>query len=709
MADEVQGSRTVSFDGALLVEVGISAQGELFFRSFGRREGDPSAGCDVVSHPLLHLQGEQAIGRYFADQGAKHHSSLPGKDLKYGSHREIRNGKGRHVEWRLGHDGLEAILHWQFFDGIPVLRAQVEIVNHGDQPHTLESIAPIVLSGLYGGPDRTRWGEDCILHLPHNGWCAEARWVSLPLADHGLGWARANTSHRLLVSNSGTWSTKEHLPMACLEDRAAGRTWFWQIESSGPWAWELSDANHGPYLIPGLLLEADHNWSRTLQSGERFLSLPVAVGVVDGGFDEAIGALTQYRRKIRRPHPDNEALPVIFNDYMNCLWAKPTTAKERPMIAAAAKAGCEIYVMDAGWYSKDGESWWSTIGEWQPSPDRFEGGLKAMIGEIRNAGMIPGLWLEIESMGVDCPLAKTWPDECFFRRHGKRIICRGRLQLDFRHPVVLAHADGTVDRMIRDYGVGYIKMDYNLDAGSGTEVAADSVGDGLLRHTRAYLDWLGRVLDRHPGLVIENCGSGGLRMDYALLSQHSIQSSSDQEDCRLTARIAALGAAGVAPEQLAVWAYPKAADPPGAVAMNLVNALLGRIHLSGELAQLAPEHFALVERAIHLYKDFRAEIPCALPWWPLGMPKHGDSAFAAGLRSAKFALLAVWNLDDQEQDLDVPLHNTPWHQACAIYPDAAREQMAIRDGNLRVHLAPGPSARLLRLCGNRPGEDMNTA
>ena len=67
---------------------------------------------------------------------------------------------------------------------------------------------------------------------------------------------------------------------------------------------------------------------------------------------------------------------------------------------------------------------------------------------------------------------------------------RSRWQLDFRNPEVVAHANEVIDRLIRDYHVGYIKMDYNIEPGIGTELNADSVGDGLLGHERAYLAWL---------------------------------------------------------------------------------------------------------------------------------------------------------------------------------------------------------------------------
>ena len=77
-------------------------------------------------------------------------------------------------------------------------------------------------------------------------------------------------------------------------------------------------------------------------------------------------------------------------------------------------------------------------------------------------------------------------------------------------------------------------MDYNIEPGIGTELDADSVGAGLLAHERAYLAWLDSVFKKYPDLVIENCSSGGLRIDYALLSRYSIQSTSDQEDYQCT-------------------------------------------------------------------------------------------------------------------------------------------------------------------------------
>jgi alpha-galactosidase len=84
----------------------------------------------------------------------------------------------------------------------------------------------------------------------------------------------------------------------------------------------------------------------------------------------------------------NASCPVIFNDYMNCLWGNPLTETEIPLINAAAKAGCNYYVIDAGWYAEISENWWNAVGIWNPSQSRFApNGLLGIIDSILSKGL----------------------------------------------------------------------------------------------------------------------------------------------------------------------------------------------------------------------------------------------------------------------------------------------------------------------------------
>lgn len=247
--------------------------------------------------------------------------------------------------------------------------------------------------------------------------------------------------------------------------------------------------------------------------------------------------------------------------------------------------------------------------------------------------------------------------------------------MDFRNPAVIEHVNEVIDRVVNQYGVGYIKMDYNIEPGIGTELYADSVGEGMLEHERAYLKWLDGVFEKYPDLVIENCSSGGLRTDYAMLSRYSIQSTSDQEDYRNYATIAANACAGLTPEQAAVWSYPQRGGDEEETVYNMVNALLLRIHQSGHLPQLSAERKALVKEGIDYYKKIRGNIRLAVPVWPLGLADSLDHWLAAALKAEDKVYLAIWRRGGESETCEIPLEKMiPAGEAAVVrlaYPEKA--------------------------------------
>ena len=638
----------------------ITERGAVQLLHFSSLPFDENTVGDDVQRQRFRLVELQVSGEDHDDHhGFKHTGTVPGNRLTYQWHQDERNAFGRKLEIEMQDalTGLNVTSHIQFFENIPVVRCWNSVTNIGSTAIGLEYLSSFALTGLAkeGTED---WERKMRLRVPHNTWYGEVQWRTYSLPELGLSHVNTFSMKRLTFGSAGTWSTSQYLPMGYLENTESNTSLFWQIEHNGAWQWELSDiADNHLYLQLSGPTEQEHQWWKLLQPGETFTSVPVAVGATKYGFENAVGALTRYRRMIRRTHRDNEVLPVIFNDYMNSLNADPTTEKLLPLINAAAEVSSEYFCIDAGWYA-DG-LWWDSVGEWIPSRQRFSHGLQHVLDYIKSKGMIPGLWLEIAVMGVHSPLATKAPDEWFFCRHGKRVVDHGRYQLDFRHPSVVAHANEVVDRLVTTYGIGYIKMDYNIDAGWGTEVAAESPGEGLLGHNRAYLAWLDSAFDRYPTLVIENCSSGGMRMDYALLSRHSIQSSSDQTDYRKYAVIAASCPTAVTPEQCAVWSYPLATGDAEEVIFNMVNAMLMRIQQSGPLARLNAEQRALVKEGMDYYKTMRHDIPQSLPFWPLDVPAFADQWVSVGLRSKRKTYLAVWRLNSESETCVLPLPHLP--------------------------------------------------
>lgn len=580
-----------------------------------------------------------------AHHGGKHVGSIGAKTLRYASHRVSDTKNGQRIEILLTNGRIEVSVFYQTYTDIAALRCWTEVRNVSEDILGLEYVSSFALTGIGNGEitdDRS-----FRVYVPHNGWSSEGFWREYSLGDLGLNEA----TKRIALSNMGTWSTKEHLPMGALRNAENGQTVLWQIEHNGSWQWEIGRERQTMYLRLSGPNEQEHAWYHELKPGERFESVKAALSF-GNGFDGALAALTEYRRAIFCNNKENAALPVIFNDYMNCLWADPTEEKELPVIDRAAALGAEYYCMDAGWYANG--TWWETVGEWEPFEGRFPNGIKHVFDYVREKGMIPGIWLEIEVMGINCPLAKEWEDDCFFMRHGKRVIDHGRYQLDFRNPKVRAHATATVDRVVREYGVGYIKMDYNIEAGVGTEVDADSFGDGLLGHNRAYLAWLDEILAKYPDLIWENCSSGGMRMEYAMLQRAHVQSVSDQSNYKKMAPIAAAAPTAVLPEQSAIWSYPKAESDLAAVTFNMVSAMLQRIHLSGQVQKMSDAALDKMREGVALYKELRGEIATALPFFPLGLPDDRSGWLCLGMKTKKRTLLAVWRMDGAEAHISIP-------------------------------------------------------
>ena len=600
------------------------------------------------------------INKPYEKQGIMYVATEPGCALLYDGMTKTENEYGMHLEIRQKDEpadgtgtGIKVTTHWQFYHGIPIVRMWHMIDNNGRNMQTLDYVSSFSYLGLE--KEGTGSSDDKMrLYIPHNGWQKEISWQEYSFAQLGLAQNQPHvfvrTSKTIDVTNTGHWSSKDYLPMGYVENTHADSSLFFQIEHNGSWHYEYGFQNDHIFLNVSGPTELQSHWFRDLQPGDSFTTVPVAVGVSDADFSNAMAQMTRYRRQIRRPNTDDEKLPVIFNDYMNCLFGDPTTEKEIPLIDAAAEAGAEYYVIDAGWYA-DGE-WWSNVGEWKESRKRFPGGIREVTDYIRSKGMIAGVWLELEVMGIYCEMASRVPDNWFFVRHGKRVYDRSRYQLDFRNPEVIAYVTAVIDRMVQDYGVGYIKMDYNIEPGIGTELDCESVGEGMLEHERAYLKWLDGIFEKYPELVIENCSSGGLRMDYAMLQRYSIQSTSDQEDYINYATISANVPSALTPEQAAVWSYPLRDGTQEEVIYNMINALLCRIHQSGHLAAISRDRRELVDEGISYYKTIRGDIRNSLPYWPIGLAHTLDQWLCLVLYTDKKAYMAVWRKDLEAASLE---------------------------------------------------------
>lgn len=576
-------------------------------------------------------------------------------------------------------DNVRIAQHYEFYDGIRAIRAYATVENISDHKVGMEYISSFC---MYGFDIKRLW-------LCHNAWCRELQWYGYSPEELGYNHINAFSTKRISVSNTGTWSTKEYMPMGIID--TGSESVFWQIEHNGSWNFEISDISDRNYLKLSGPSERENGWWKALKPGEIFETVKTAICFADD-MDGALREMTRYRRKIAYRSMQDIDLPIVFNDYMKCLSANPTTKRELPVIDAAARLGAEIFCMDAGWYA-DG-TWWETVGAWEVCEKRFPNGMREVFDAIRQRGMQPGIWLEPEVIGIHCPILERFTDDCFLMRHGKRVIDHGRYHLDFRSKKVTEFLDGVVDGLIRDYKIAYFKFDYNIDGGIGTEVNSDSFGDGLLQCQDAYLRWIDGIYQRHPGLIIENCASGGMRMDYRSLSHCSVQSVSDAEDYKPIAAISAMAGTAVILEQAQIWVVPMRTHTVDEITFNMVNAIFCRPSLSGEAHLLSDAQFAALKDGVEFYRSIRSEIPGLIPFYPCGAAHFGDNWMVSGFYGDGHDYIVVKRFGGSAR-MEIPVLDGRYQTAECVYPK--RENAAVLRGECLDVTLPENAAAVIRL------------
>lgn len=540
-------------------------------------------------------------------------------------------------------DGLRVVLRLRSA-GQTAWTATTTVTNESTDTVVLQSVTSWV-QALGTAAGHTAGADGWDLLDGRNDWLGEGRWTRRPLRDELPALSEHLTGHTprsgARRSAQGTWSTGGALPLGGALSPRRDLAWLWQVEHNGPWRWEVGEHVADAFVALSGPTDDDHQWSQPLGPGQSFTTVPATVALGETR-DAAAAALTRHRRTTRRPHLDDAAPAIVFNDYMNTLNGDPTTEKLLPLVEAAASVGAEVFCIDAGWYD-DGGDWWPSVGAWQPSTVRFAGGLAEVTDRIRALGMVPGLWLEPESVGVLSPVASSLPASAFLQRDGHRVQEQDRLHLDLRHPAARAHLDEVVDRLVGDFGVGYFKLDYNTDPGPGTDLDAPSVGAGLLGHSRAVQSWLDGVLDRHPTLVLEACSSGAMRSDQAILSRVQAQSTSDQQDFLRYPPIAAAAPLMMLPEQAASWAYPQSSMTDEEAAFCLVTSMLGRYFVSGYLNTMGPDRLGLVRDAVDTARSLRPDLVRSVPVWPTGLPGWDDRWVSLALVADDRTHVSAWD------------------------------------------------------------------
>ena len=581
---------------------------------------------------------------------------------------------------------LHVTVNMQFAPGARVIRQINTVRNMGDEDIVLTHFSSMNVMGI-GTDGLLPWYDDkkIRVHYCINTWEGEGQWRSATLEELGL---YPNSVHQcnasIHINSIGSWSTARYFPAAMVEDIETGQIWYFQIETSSSWHYEIGHRKSADGLDGALYMEADAademylSWHKTLKPGESFEAAPAAFGCTYGGFEEAVRELTKYRRTVLKPENAWKGdCPVVYNDYMNALWGNPTVEALIPLIDAAAEVGLEGFCMDCGWFIPRGESWGNSLGDWLPGEQRYgELGLHGVIDYIKSKGMIAGIWIEMEACQMKSMLYQK-PDDWFLCRHGRRIGGE-RCFLDYRNPEVREYMHQCIKRLV-DMGIGFFKNDYNQTTGPGDDKKGNSPADGLLEHTKAFYSFVDEVRERYPNLILENCGGGALRQDYGILSHFHLQSTSDQEQYYRYPSVITGTLANILPEQSGIWAYPypllfldmisnpQVVNTEEFVDMrkdgeetifNMVSGLCGNMYMSGHIDVADDLNRKLIRHGVDLYKKIRSTTHNSYPFWPTGCCRmNHDGYVSVGLRTedGKKLYLAIWRLKTSRETIEIDL------------------------------------------------------
>jgi alpha-galactosidase len=501
----------------------------------------------------------------------------------------LTDGRGHRIEHRLA---------WRA--GGAALESSVEFFNDSDRPVTLEMLASFSLGDITpfapdDAPGRLR------VHRFRTGWSAEGRLETRTLEELHLerSWSGASAfSERF--GQVGTMPVRKWFPFVAIEDVAAGVVWGAQLAWAGSWQMEVF-RQHDDVCISGGLADREFgHWMKTLSPGESIATPPATISCVHGTLDDLCDRLTAAQEPAVDAQPEVEQdLPIVFNEWCTT-WGDPR--HDKVLAIADRLAGSEVryLVIDAGWYKTEASDWSSGHGDWTPSAKLFPDGLAATAAAIRERGLIPGLWYEMETVGSQSDAFREMAAH-MLQRDGLPITVRERRFWNLNDPVAVDFLTRKVIDLLEECGFGYLKVDYNETAGLGSD-DPDSLGEGLRKQTEGTYRFFEKIHERLPGLVVENCSSGGHRLEPSMLGRTAMSSFSDAHETVEIPIIAANLHHLMLPRQNQIWAVLHAADSDRRLVYSLAATFLGRMCLSGEIAELSAAQWETALAAQRLYR-----------------------------------------------------------------------------------------------------------
>jgi alpha-galactosidase len=191
------------------------------------------------------------------------------------------------------------------------------------------------------------------------------------------------------------------------------------------------------------------------------------------------------------------------------------------------KIPVEVFAVDAGWYGDSvgaemdpTNPWWKNRGDWFPSPLYYPHGIKPLGDALKAAGIGFSLWIEPETTMPDKKIAQDHPD-WFLDRPRQPWMTHPSLLANLGNPAARQGLTNMVSDFITEFGMTWYRQDFNQGPDSFWQAAdkPDRIGITEIGHIEGLYKMWDDLLARHPGLRIDNCASGGRRLDIEMMSR----------------------------------------------------------------------------------------------------------------------------------------------------------------------------------------------
>jgi alpha-galactosidase len=278
---------------------------------------------------------------------------------------------------------------------------------------------------------------------------------------------------------------------------------------SGQWAARLERSAAGPTRLQAGM-ERTH---LRLRPGERIRSPRILVMPWKG---DLLAAHNRFRRLLLFEYvPKLNGRPLrlpvasqCFDRYSGTRPAWSTEAGQQRAVRATAELGCDTHWFDAAWFEG---GFPNGVGNWFCRPQSFPNGLMPVSQAAHRAGLKFLLWFEPERVAAGSQIAREHPEFVFGGTNG------GLFKLN--EPEARRWLTDLLSQRITQFGLDVYRNDFNIDPLSfwrGAD-APDRQGITEIRYVEGHYALWDELRARHPGLWIDNCASGGRRIDLETL------------------------------------------------------------------------------------------------------------------------------------------------------------------------------------------------